>query len=404
MSNKPLEGLKVVDLSYIIAGPLCTSLLGDFGAQVVAVENPFSLALRSYIPYVGGKPGIECSTAFLAVYSSKYGIVLNLRKPEGIEVVKKLIEWADVVVEQFPPGTMEKLGLGYEDLKKINSDIIMVSNSAQGQTGPYATLPSFGLYLTGLTGLNHITGWPDGTPSGPLSPYPDYVCGYLMMSLILAALNYQQRTGNGQHIDLSMVEATCQLSIPLFLDYVVNGREQGRNGNHLDRAVPHNAYRCQGDDRWCVITIFTDEEWDALCEIMDNPEWVRESRFATFSGRKENEDELDKLVEAWTANYPPEQLVAKLQNAGIAAAVVYDYKDVYEDKHFWERGFLQTKSRPGVGEYPVSGPSFRMSETPSELRPAPFLGQDNEYVCTTLLGISDIEFAELVQSGAFSGD
>lgn len=404
MTNKPLEGIKVVDLSYIIAGPLCTSILGDFGAQVVAVENPYSLTLRSYIPYVGGKPGIESSTAFLTVYSSKYSLLLNLRKPQGVEVAKRLVKWADVVVEQFPPGTLERLGLGYKDLKKINPDIVMISNSSQGQTGPYATLASFGLYLTGLTGLNYITGWPDRTPTGPLTPYPDYVCGYLMVSLILAALNYRQRTGKGQHIDLSMVEATCQMATPLLLDYVVNGREQERNGNRLDRAVPHNAYRCQGDDRWCVITIFTDEEWSALCKVMGDPEWASDTKFATSLSRKENEDELDKLIEAWTVNYSPEQLTIDLQKAGIAAAVTYDFKDMFEDKHLWERGFLQTKSRSEIGEYYVSGPSFQMSETPAELRSAPLLGQDNEHVCTTLLGMSDMEFAELVASGTFAGD
>ena len=404
MEDKPLQGLKIADFSYIIAGPIISQTLAYYGAQVVAVENPYAMTLHTYLPFAGGIPGPNRSAAYLHLNASKYSMILNLQKPGGVDVAKRLVSWADVVIEQFTPGVMERIGLNYDELKKIKQDIIMLSISGQGQTGPYANLPSFGNYIVALSGLYSITRYePDGAPQGPWFPYLDYVCGFQGLSVVLAALDYRRRTGKGQHIDLSMLEVSSHLMAPFILDYTANNQESLSSwcGNHLDRAAPHSIYRCKGEDSWCAIGIFSDDEWRTFCQAIGNPDWSWSPEYATFLGRKQNENKLNKLVESFTLSYTAEEIMTMLQKAGINAGVVQDVKGLYEDRHLWDRGFLKMQPHTEAGDWAWAASPFRLSEISEDPRQT-LIGQDIEYVCTELLGIPDDEFAQLMNDGTFN--
>ena len=403
MKREALAGLKVADFSWVIAGPTLTKYLGDHGATVVRVESSSRPCLvRTTPPYKNGKPGLNRAGYFACVNPNKYSITIDLNDAKGIEITKRLVGWSDVVVENFTPGQMERWGLGYEDLKKIKSDIIMVRSSNQGQTGPHASFAALGLSLTGLAGFPEITGWPDRSPLPLPMAYSDFVSPRFGVVALLAALDYRRRTGKGQCIDLSQVECGIHFLAPIILDYAANSREPSRLGNACPCAAPHGVYRCKGEDRWCALAVFTDEEWQSFCRVLDNPDWTRDIRFTTMLRRKENEAELNKLIEVWTINYPPEEVMTRMQQAGVAAAVVKNAKDIYEDPQLRHRNFLWQMEHGEIGPFTCFGQPFELSKTPAKLKmPSPLLGEHTEYVCTKLLGMSDQEFIELWQSGAF---
>ena len=257
--------------------------------------------------------------------------------PEGIEVAKKLISWADIMVESFAPGTMVNRGLGYDDVIKVKPDIIMISSSGQGQTGPSARIPIAGNWLVALSGFTWFSGWPDREP-GYMAAYTDFIAPRYNIIAIMAALEYRRRTGSGQYLDMSQYEAGVQFMAPLVLDYVVNNRVLSRMGNKNDCAAPHNAYRCQGEDRWCAIAVFTDEEWESFCNVIGNPALKDDPRFITLKARKENEDDLDRLVEEWTINCSAEEVMNLMQQAGVPAGVVQNHQDLLDDPQMKYRG------------------------------------------------------------------
>lgn len=399
--EQALQGVKVADFSWVITGPLATKYLADHGATVVRVESKSKLDLaRAYIPYAGGIPGVNRCAFFAAYNSNKYSITLNLNHSEGIEIARRLIAWADLVIENFMPETMEGWGLGYEELKKIKPDIIMIRASMQGQTGPYASQPGFGTMMQASAGFTRLVGWQDRPPAGTAIPYTDFIAPWYIVIAALGALDYRGRTGKGQCIDLSQLEAAISFLSPAILDYTVNRRVQDPMGNCCPYAAPHGAYRCKGEDRWCAIAVFNDEEWKALVQVMGNPEWSQQTRFATLLGRKENEEELDRLVEEWTINYPPEEVMQVLQEAGVAAGLVENGKDLHQDPQLKHRHHFWLLKHPEMGVTAYDGPSFRLSETPAELnRAAPCLGEHTEYVCREILGMSDEEFVALLAEG-----
>jgi benzylsuccinate CoA-transferase BbsF subunit len=403
MARQVLEGIKVADFTTSVAGPLTAQYLAHHGAEVIKIESGTRMDIsRVVMPYKDNIPGPDRSPGYTHSNSNKYGVTLNLRHPRGSEVAKRIVAWADIVIENFRAGVMERLGLGYQEVIKVKPDIIMMSLSMQGQTGPHANHGGYGSQLPALVGIANLCGWPDRLPAFVYGAYTDLTVPHVAVTILLAALDYRRRSGKGQFIDCSQYEIGVHFLGPLLLDYLVNGREASRMGNRCPYAVPHGVYRCRGDDRWCSIAVFSDEEWQNLCRVMDNPKWTEQPKFATLLGRKENEEELDKLIERWTISYSAEEVMTWLQGAGVPAGVVENAEDLLNDPQLNHRHHFWILDHPEIGKHVHDGPSFRLSKTPGELRMSgPCLGQHNEYVYTKILGMSDEEFVELLSDGVF---
>ena len=329
MERRLLEGLKVVDFTTVIAGPLITKTMAAHGAEVIKIESRNRPGLFRLVgpyrdeivrPY---NPWLNRSGSFGVWNTGKLSLALNLTLSRGIEVVKRLIARADVVVENFSGGVMKKMGLGYEELKKVKPDIIMLSSCMQGQTGPHTNHPGYGTQLVNLAGFSNISGWPDREPA-TIGPYTDYVAPRFSLLAIMAALDYRRRTGKGQYIDLSQYESGIHFMAPLVLDNVVNQRVATRMGNRSDYAAPHGAYPCRSrhTDRWCAIAVYTEEEWQSFCKVMGNPAWTKDAKFNTLAARRENEEELNRLVEEWTLRFLPEDVTRMMQEAKVPAGVL----------------------------------------------------------------------------------
>ena len=395
-----LEGVKVADFTWVATGPLMTRTLADYGAEVIKIEGRSSPdSMRVSGPFKDGIPGLEREGWFLVYNTSKMSVALNLANPKGIEVAKRFVAWADIVTENFAGGVMEKMGLGYEELKKINPNTIMISASMQGQSGPHARHRALGGQLAALSGFCHITGWPEGTPT-PIGVYTDYVVPHFSVPVILAALLYRKRTGKGQYIDLSQYEAGLQFMAPVLLDYTLNGREAGRMGNRSAYAAPHCAYRCRGEDRWCAISVFTEEEWQGFRRVIGDPEWSGKPEFGTLTQRKKNEDELDRLIGEWTIQRPPEEVMTMMQASGVPAGVLEtDQELLEEDPQLKHRQYFRQLDHPEVGRHIVHREAFTLSKSQSEIVRAPLLGEHNEYALKNVLHMTDDEIAELVVAG-----
>jgi len=397
-----LDGLKVLDFSWVFTGPIVTKFLGDHGAEVIKIESAVRAdGSRMITPFKGGTAGLNRSGVFANYNSSKYSMNLNLQEPRGVEIAKRLAARADIVIETFGPGVLTGLGLGYDDLKKVNPDIIMASMSMFGQYGPYSQQPTFGQLLQAANGFVHLLGWPDRPPSLPASPYSDYIAPWYVLIALMSALDYRRRTGRGQYIDLSMYETGIHLAATEIMDYAVNGRDMNRMGNRHPAASPHGIYPCKGYERWCAIAVFNDGEWTALRRVMDNPGWAKSPVFNSMQSRMENAVELDVLMGKWTAGISAEELVINLQTAGIAAGVVQTGEDLVEhDPQLKYRQHFLEMEHAEMGLHLTEMPSFRLSRTPAEpQRPFPSFGEHTEYICLEILGMSDKKFAGLVGDG-----
>jgi benzylsuccinate CoA-transferase BbsF subunit len=403
MLQKVFEDLKVVDFSWVVVGPLIAKCLADFGATVLHIESITRPdTLRTTLPYKDGIQDVDFNGYFPLYNSNKYGMALNLQDPKGIGIAKKLVAWSDIVIESFRPGVMKRLGLGYEELRVIKPAVIMLSTTMQGQTGPHALQPGFGNQLVGLVGVPCVTGWPDREAIQPYGAYTDCIAPFYGIAALVGALLYRDRTGRGQYLDLSQYEAAIQFMSTPILDWVVNGRAAARKGNASPCAVPHGAYRCLGEDRWCAIAVFDDAEWRGLCRAMEKKELIHDPRFATLSDRKKNEVELNRLVEEWTLKSDADEVMAKLQAAGVPAGVVTNNLDLFEDPQLKERECFWIIDHPVLGPFPHPSSSFRLSKTPAKPRlPSPCLGQHTEFICKEFLKMSDEEFAQLLNEGVF---
>jgi len=404
-TKRPLEGLKVVDFSWVFTGPMVTKYLGDHGAEIIKIESAARPdGTRLMTPFAPGAMGLNGSGVFANYNSSKYSMNINLREPRGVEVVNRLVERADIVLETFGPGVMGRLGLDYDNLKKVKPDIVMLSMSMVGQYGPHSGQPSFGQVLQATNGFVHLLGWPDRAPSLPVAAYTDYIAPWYVLVTLMAALDYRRRTGEGQYIDLAMLEASVHFASPVVMDYTVNGRVQNRMGNRNPGAAPHGVYPCQGEERWCAIAVFSDKEWDALCKVMGSPEWTGSPEFDTLLHRTENIEELDKLMGKWTARYTPEEIMAKLQAVGVAAGVVQTGQDLVDnDLQLRHRQHFVEMEHAEMGKHLTERPPYRLPKTPSQPQsPFPSFGEHTEYVCKTILGMADEEFAEMIGSGVLA--
>jgi benzylsuccinate CoA-transferase BbsF subunit len=400
MKRKLLDGVKIADFCWVWVGPMTTKTLADQGAQVLRIESKTRPGVwRVSPPFKDNVVGFNRGGVFNVINTGKMSVTLNLSHPKGVEIAKRFVAWADVVTENFAGGAMKRMGLGYEELKKVKPDIIMLSAAMMGQTGPHMNMPGFGAHLTAISGFTYIAGWPDRDPAD-LGHYTDFIAPRYNALAILAAIDYRRRTGKGVYLDMAQYEGCINFVAPLILDYTVNQRVAERMGNYSPYAAPHGAFRCPGSDKWCVIAVLTDKEWQGFCKVIGNPSWTQDPRFATLEARKENGDELERLVEAWTISHSPAEVMDMLQSAGVAAGAVQNSEDLFEhDPHLKERNYYPEIEHPEMGKYFTVAPPYKLSKAPHELRRAPLMGEHNEYAFKEILGMSDDEIAELIVEG-----
>ena len=402
--KKPLEGLRFADFSWVQAGPWVGRFFANYGAEVIRIESATRPDWSRYVP--GGKEIIDGKIQRGALYYNfncdKRAITLNLKSPGGIAIAKRLISVSDIVCDNFSAGFMDRIGLGYEELIKIKPDIIQVSMPVFGNSGPRKKFSGYGTGIQSAIGLNTISGLP-GRPPGLNTALPDMGPNPTHATIsVLAALHHKEMTGEGQFIELAQFESSLCWMETTQLDFFVNNRIRAAQGNRLAYAAPHGVYKCKGDDRWCAITVFTEKEWHSFCDAIDSPEWSKEKRFGTLSARKENEDELDGLIEKWTIQRSAWNVMEHLQFHGVAAGVVETGEDlVTKDQQMKERKYyveLDTPSGKAYCENAIIG----FSKTPCHVRQAgPLLGQDNEYVFKEILGMSEDEINMGYVDGAF---
>ena len=399
--SRVFDGLKVLDFGWIGVGPITARYFADHGATTIRVESATRFdGLRMAPPYKDATPGLNNSQFFASFNASKMSLGLNMAHPDARAIAKRLcLEWADVITEGFTPKQMRAWGLHYDDLAPTRPDLIMVSTCQLGQTGPYSMYAGYGNMAASLAGYYEITGWADRAPAMVYGAYTDMLTPAVGATLITAALDYRDRTGKGQWIDLSQFEIGVNYLPATVLDYTVNGRIASRRGNQDDRACPHAAYRCQGEDRWLAIAVFTDDEWRALLRTMENPSWAQTERFATFTDRKTNEDELNRFIETWTASQDAFVLEQQLQEAGVPAGVVAKQSDLFADPQLKDWGFFAWCDHKVMGRSPYDGLMSHLSKTPGQVAPAPLLGEHYEEILKGILNFSGEQIAELIGQG-----
>ncbi|MBN1568548.1 MAG: CoA transferase [Acidobacteria bacterium] len=402
MGKAVFEDLKIAAFNWAMVGPLTLKFFADYGATVVRVETSLRPCVtRTSAPFKDNVPGINRSGYFNHFSANMMSLSLNMNTPQGLNVARDLIAWADVVMENFTPGVMDKWGLGFEALKQIKPDIIMVRQNGFGIEGPYRNLAAFGMILAAIAGIPNYIGWPDG---GPLpigvGAYTDSISPRFASAALIAALDYRERTGKGQLIDLAQFETALYFLLPGLLDAAANKREPARNGNAVSYAAPHNVYPCKGKERWCTIAVTDDAQWAALCKVIGKPDLAADPRYATLQNRKTNEAALDALMEAWTIDHTPEEVMAVLQSAGVPAGIVENAADIFQDPQLRERGLFWPMEHSEIGMFTHLGSSMVLSETLARSStPSPCIGEHNEYVLTKILGKTDEEFVELLAAG-----
>ncbi|MET0246132.1 MAG: CoA transferase [Sphingomonas sp.] len=393
----PLEGVKVADFSWVGAGPRATKDLADMGATVIKIESRKRLDLgRLSPPFAGGGRDPDASVFFAITNTSKMGVTINLGDPRGIEVAKKLVAWADLVVENFSHGYMDRVGLGFDTLKAIKPDIIQVSVSVAGREGPLGPMRGYGNSAAALSGLAAQSGWPDRPPHMPPFAYGDVVAPMFATVAMLAALEHRRRTGEGQHIDISQVEPLVHVSADRFA--AAQAGDTAKPGNRSARYAPHGAYPARGVDQWVAIAVRSDAEWALLAEAaaIDDP------RFATLDGRKANEDALDAALAEWTRVQDKHVLADRLAGIGIASEAVNDGRDVFTDPELIERGHYRAIDHDKLGRCDMPAPPLRFSDSEVRVGPPPNLGEHNHAIFVDLLGLSEAEMHDLVKSGALA--
>ena len=401
LRDRPLEGIRIVDFGWILSVPYAGGWLGSLGAEVIRVESNTRLepGRSGLAGSADGISGVNRSGIWNCLNHSKLGVTLNIRDPEAQKLVKELVAVSDVVMENFSTGVLDRRGLGYEDLRKVRPDLIMLSGSTMGTVGPDRDSTGFGPNVCSYAGQPSITGYEGGQPQNLGGNWPDYLVGAMMVYSVLSALWHRRRTGEGQRIEAAMAEVVSSMIPEAFLDYTMNGRVAGRIGNHDPHMSPHNVYRCAGDDLWVAIAVQSDEEWTRLCQLMHRPELASDSRFTTLESRKANEATLDELVQEWVLDRTSAAVTHLLQGQGIAAGPIMDVMALMVDSHFRERGNVIEMDHTEVGPREVAGLPIRFSDIP---RPAyytaPLLGEHNNDVFCGLLGHSASHVSALLES------
>jgi len=396
----PLKNVRVANFGWVWAGPVVGQTLGFLGAEVYKVESRSRVDINRTLPPFGediNDP--DRSLQNHAAWAGNGSVTINLKEPEGLDLAKQLVAECDVVIENFGPGAMEKLGLGYEALKQVKPDLVMISMPTAGLSGPLKDVRTYGMSLSSLTGLDSITGYTGGPPIPVENAYSDPYNGIMGAFAVLVALTNRDRTGKGQHIDYSQQESIMQLAGPAFMDYVLNGRTGVTMGNrHPTNAMaPHGVFRCAGGDKWISIVVANDEEWAALRDAMGDPEWARDGAYATSKGRVADVDAIHEQLAAWVADKDNRELTELLQSHGVAAAPVSSIADLLADPHFKARGTYVEMTHPLGFKETIYGGYVKSDKFEAAVRPGPMIGQDNDYVFKELLGLPADRYADLVE-------
>jgi crotonobetainyl-CoA:carnitine CoA-transferase CaiB-like acyl-CoA transferase len=385
----PLEGIRVIDFTSAWAGPMCTRMLADMGAEVIKIENPTRLDLgRTWPPFAEGQQGSSPNrSGWFAIFNrGKKDCLMNLKEPDGIEIVKQIVRISDIVVENFPPRVMTSLGLDYQTLKQVKPDLIMISLSGYGATGPDKDRPAWGAVLEPYAGLSLLIADADGCPNSCGIQISDHTGALSAAFATLAALYHRDLTGEGQHIDVSEVEALIACMPKAILEFTITGRMPKPKANKDDTKSPHGCYRCHGEDEWVAISIESDREWYDFCLVMGKPNLAKDKRFLNVVGRLQNQDELDKIVTEWTCVRNHTDIMRQLQDVGIACGPVYNTEELYNDPQLRSRGFFVETSHPEVGNREVPGLFAKLSRTPGAINdPDPLLGEHTDWVLHHLL-------------------
>lgn len=388
---QPLSGVRIVDFTVHAAGPFCSHLLAMLGAQCIKIESSKRLdVFRKPHPVYGRME----AAPFAQVAANKLSAQINLKDPRGVELAKRVVAISDIMCESFRPGVMERLGLGYEALKAVREDIVMVSISANGQTGPERKHSGYAPLFGASGGLGSFTGYADGPPV-ELRHVMDHSSGLHAAAATLAAYYRRKRTGQGSHVDLAAREVAASFIGQAMLQYCANGTEPLRQGNDMPIMAPHNAYQCAGKDCWVSIAVANDTEWRQLVAVMGRHDLLKHPHFSGQRTRWEHRADLDREVAAWTSTRTREEVTCLLQAAGVAAFPSFTAQDMADDPHMNQRGSIQSLS--GAGETrKVVGPPWLFSRTPARLKSwTPDLGQHNQYVFGELLGMANEEIEML---------
>jgi crotonobetainyl-CoA:carnitine CoA-transferase CaiB-like acyl-CoA transferase len=399
--NGPLAGVRVLDFSWVWAGPYGALQLAHLGAEVIRVESAHRPCMyRNTLPMADDIRDLNRAGGFNQWNQGKRSIALDLAKPQAVEITRQLVRHCDVVVENFAAGSIARMGLSYETLTQFRPDLVMLSLSGYGQSGPYSTHLSFGALIEAVSGFTLVNGYPGMRTRSSAMAYPDPTSGMFGALAVVAALIHRARTGEGQHIDLAMLESVLSIIPEALLEYAVNGRLPQPIGNHDRWMAPHNCYKARGNEHmWVSIAVGREKEWRALCSAIRQPNLADDPRFKTAALRKQNEDALDRIIEAWTAPRDRWEATEILQAAGVAAFPSLGAKDLVEDPHMKTRGYQVQLPHPVVGARIHAGIAWKMSETPCRVRKAaPVLGADTDSILSESLGYSVEEIDRLRQN------
>ena len=395
MAKLPLEGIRVVELTTGAAGPTVARVLCEFGAEVIRCETRLrGDGHRGEDPKLWNK-----KPDFIKLQRGKKSFTVNMQTPKGRELVKELVKKSDVLVENFGLGILEKWGLDYPQLKELNPSCILIRVKGMGCTGPHAADLTYGPNVGNTMGTTYLWNYPGATTATaePRTQHPDFMGGVTSAFGVVLALIQRKKTGRGQWIDSAQLETGASLVGPKYLEYSVNHREPKPEGNRSLIAAPYGPYQCKGNDRWCVISVYTEDEWERFASLLEKSGLQRDERFATHFSRVRHTDALDKWVTSWTMQYDPYEVMETLQAIGVCAAVVQDVEDQFKrDRQYAATGFLVKMKEPEAGDVVTEGVPIRLSETPGKVRGlAPLMGEHTHEIAKTLLGLSDEEIKKL---------
>ena len=406
MVRGALNGVRIVEFGQLIAIPFATKLLADMGAEVIRIESCTRVELYRASGFYNNDPSGEYWNRAVNFYEqnrNKQSLTLDLTQPGGRSALLELVSVSDVFAENFTPRVIRNFGLEYDELRKVRPDIIMVSSTGYGHTGPWSEFGAIGFGTEAASGLASVTGYRDGPPAIPEIPYSDFTAGEHTAFAIMAALVHRAATGLGQFIDISQTQ-TLSATVPeALMDYAFNGRTPARSGNRDGNYELQGTYPCRGRDSWISISIRSDSEWESLCGVLGRNEWMDNVRFSDSAARRQNHDLIDDLIADSTRNRDSGELQSALQDAGVPAGAALDGKALLFNEHLAERGFYEVVDHPadlGMPRLPYPSRPWKFSKTPGTIRSAaPKLGEHNRAVLEDVLGVSEDDVSALEESG-----